>query len=105
MKSRQLTSLLRKSGLVLAFSALTSSPLSAADPAAVLPDESVAYMEMDSAGFYKLESNPVVKAIPVEGLKKIFYKLTGNSPDAIDPNEPPSTNPIDWSSANRAAPS
>jgi hypothetical protein len=81
MKSRHLTSLFRKSGLVLAFSALTSSQLSAADPAAVLPDESVAYMEMDSAGFYKLESNPVVKAIPVEDLKKIFYKLSGNSPD------------------------
>ena len=63
MKTRLLTPLLRKSGLVLAFSALSSLPLMAADPATILPDDSVAYMEMDSAGFYKLENHPVTKAI------------------------------------------
>src|SRR5215831_19421682 len=30
--------------------------------------------------------------------------LTGNRPEAIEPKEPPSSNPIDWSSVRRAAP-
>lgn len=78
MKSRFVTSRFRKSPLFLTFSLLTA-PLMAVDPATVLPDESVAYIELDSEAFYKLENHPVVKTFPLEKLKKLFYKLSGSS--------------------------
>ncbi len=81
MKQTPFTSLLRAPRLVLAMSSLAALPLLAADPAAVLPDESVAYMEMDTQGIYKLMEHPVVKAIPVEELKKMLYKMAGSGPD------------------------
>jgi hypothetical protein len=81
MKSRLVTPLFRKSGLLLAFSSLMSLPLQAADPATVLPDESVAYLEVDNAGIYKLENHPVAKAFPLAELKALFYKLSGTSAD------------------------
>ncbi len=81
MKSRTISPLFRKSGILLAFSALTSLPLQAADPAAIVPDDSVAYLEFDNAGIYKLENHPVVKAFPQEELKKLMYKMSNAAPD------------------------
>jgi hypothetical protein len=76
-----MTSLFRKSGLVLTFSALASLPVLAAEPAAVLPDEAVAYAEMDSLGLLKLEEHPVAKKVPVNDLKSLMYKISGQSPE------------------------
>lgn len=81
MKSRVFSCLLRKSGIFSAVFGMAVLPLRAADPAAVLPDESVAYLEVDSAALYKLESHPVVKAVPFDELKKIVYKLVDAAPD------------------------
>jgi hypothetical protein len=74
-------SLLRAPRLVLALSLPGAFALPAADPAAVLPDQSVAYLEMDSQAFYKLRDHPVTKTLPVADLKKLFYKLTDASPN------------------------
>lgn len=69
-------SLLRTPRLLLAMSPL-SMPLMAADPASVLPDESIAYLEMDSRAIYKLEEHPVAKALPLKDLMALFYKASG----------------------------
>ena len=81
MKQNPFTSLLRAPRLVLAMSSLAALPLLAADPAAVVPDESVAYIEMDSQAIYKLEDHPVTKTLPLKDLEKLFYKMTGTSAD------------------------
>jgi hypothetical protein len=69
------TSLFRTPRLLLALTPLAALPLHAADPAALLPDESVAYMEMDSQAIYKLEEHRVAKTLPLEKLKDLFYKI------------------------------
>ena len=64
MNQNPFTSLLHAPRLVLAISSLAALPLLAADPAAVVPDDSVAYMEMDSQAITKLEGHPVTKTLP-----------------------------------------
>jgi|GEM_PF-4827003 len=75
----QLTSVLRAPRLALAMSALAALPLPAADPAAVLPDESIAYMEMDSQALYKLADHPVIKTLPLKDLEKLFLKMSNST--------------------------
>ncbi len=81
MNQNPFTSLLHAPRLVLAISSLAALPLLAADPAAVVPDDSVAYMEMDSQAITKLEGHPVTKTLPLKDLEKLFYKMTGGSPE------------------------
>ena len=81
MKQNPFTPLLRAPRLVLAMSSLAALPLLAADPAAVLPDEPVAYMEMDSNAFFKLEDHPVAKVLPLKDLEKLFLKLSNSTPE------------------------
>jgi len=71
-----ITSLLRTPRLALAMLPIFALPVVAADPAAVLPDESVAYMEMDPAGLHKLIDHPVTKTLPVGKLEEMVYKLS-----------------------------
>jgi len=73
--------ILRTPRLALALSSLLALPCLAADPASVLPDESVAYMEMDSQGLNKLSEHPVVKTLPLADLEKLFNKFTGTTPE------------------------
>ena len=82
MKQTPFTCLLRAPRLVLAMSSLAALPLLAADPAAVLPDESVAYMEMDTQGIHKLIEHPVVKAMPMAELEKLMLKMSGDKAPA-----------------------
>ncbi len=81
MKQNPFTYLLHAPHLVLAMSSLAALPLLAADPAAVLPDEPAAYMEMDSRAFFKLEDHPVVKTLPLKDLEKLFFKMSGTTPE------------------------
>lgn len=67
--------------LVLAVSSFAALPLPAADPAAVLPDESIAYMEMDGQAGLKLVDHPVIKLLPVNELKNLMYKMSNSSPE------------------------
>lgn len=71
-----ITSLIRTPRLALAMLPLFALPAVAADPAAVLPDEPVAYMEMDSNALGKLSEHPVAKTLPVEKLEEMMYKLS-----------------------------
>jgi hypothetical protein len=71
--------LLRTPRLALAFASLFALPCLAVDPAAVLPDESVAYIEMDSQAIYKLVDHPVVKTLPLADLEKLLLKMTDSS--------------------------
>ena len=64
---------------MLALTSLPALPLLAVDPATVLPDESVAYMETDSQATYKLVDHPVVKVLPLKDLEKIFLKMTNST--------------------------
>ena len=81
MKQNPFTSLFHAPRLVLAMSSLTALPLLAVEPAAVLPDDSVAYAEMDSQAFYKLVDHPVVKTLPVKELEKVMLKMSKSSPE------------------------
>ena len=74
-------SLLRAPRLALAMTSLFALPCLAVDPATVLPDESVAYMEMDSQAFYKLEGHPVIKTMPLAKLEELMLKMSKSSPD------------------------
>ena len=81
MKQNPFTSLVRAPRLVLAMSSLAALPLLAVDPAAVLPDESVAYMEIDSQVFSMLDEHPVVKTLPLKELENLMLKMSGSTPE------------------------
>lgn len=74
-------SFLRAPRVVLAMSSVAVLPLLAVDPATVLPDDSIAYIEMDSQGIYKLADHPIVKSLPLKDLEKMMLKLSGSTPE------------------------
>lgn len=78
MKSNK-NPLFRAPRLALAMSSLFALPALAVDPATLLPDESVAYMEFDTQAINKLKDHPVVKTLPLEKLEELMLKASGSS--------------------------
>jgi hypothetical protein len=78
---RTTSSLFHAPRLALAMSSLFALPVLAADPAAVVPDESIAYAEMDTQAFYKLKDHPVVKILPLAKLEELMLKLSKSTPE------------------------